>query len=511
MATVTDRRLDRMDEDARRIDELIEARRGEGPNDRSEYRGRPVAYGEQVLGSEYWSRQREMVEAFERHPRVAVRSANSMGKNFAAADFMAYWILVVGGKVLYLAETDRQLDIGMGELRRALRASGVAYELYHRRVRIAGEDRLVAFTSKSADAARGFHAPAGLLVVLDEGQGESIQAYAYDAAFSTATGEGDRIVVLGNPSNPHGRFYQVCRKASWHSIKIPAHEHPNIREGRGVIRGGPASDWPETIAEEYGRDSSFYRSFVEAEFPEEATDALVTAEWADRAVDLHRSGALDGEARLSHYILGIDPARLGPDRTVVAVRRGPVVERFEEWRGADTMETADRVRALARGLLEEYRAGEPGGGVEAAYVDEVGLGGGVLDRLRETMPDVRWVEYSTRGLGGRIYTRSPRVEPFNAAKAAGLPDRFRNQRAQAYWTLRKRLEDGRLALPDLPGLREELLAHRVRFGADGRTEIESKDDVKARIGCSPDLADALVISLAPTLTRAAGRRKARWV
>ena len=61
---------------------------------------------------------------------------------------MVFWIAVRGGSVLYLAESDRQLDIGMGELRRALRGSGLPFELYHRRVRIDGEDRLLAFTNR---------------------------------------------------------------------------------------------------------------------------------------------------------------------------------------------------------------------------------------------------------------------------------------------------------------------------------------------------------------------------
>lgn len=247
-------------------------------------------------------------------------------------------------------------------------------------------------------------------------------------------------------------------------------------------------------------------SRVHAEFPSEATDSLVTADWLHRATELHESGTLDYEAARSHFVLGVDPARLGPDRMVVCVRRGPVVQEFCEWRSLDTMETASLVQAKCWRLLVDQRPDMPGGGVDAVYVDEIGLGGGVFDRLKETLPSVVWSEYKVDRMWPAIRRRSARAVAFNAAKAASVPERFANLRAQAYWRLRKLLEEGKLALPDVPALREELLATRVRFDAAGRTQIEAKETLKARLGRSPDYADALVISLAPLL--AAGGRKA---
>ena len=203
-----------------------------------------------------------------------------MGKNFATADFMVWW-MAIGGGVVYMAPTDRQLGIGMAELGRALRGSGLPFDRFQRKVKVGGEDRLQAYTSNSADSLRGFHHARGLLVVIDEGQGQSVEAVAYDAAFSCATGEGDRILVLGNPAHPGGRFHAISKASNWHAIKIPAFEHPNIVEGRTVIPGGPAPDWPEQIAPEYGRDSPFYTAFVEAEFPEQGSiDSLLTPKWS---------------------------------------------------------------------------------------------------------------------------------------------------------------------------------------------------------------------------------------
>ncbi len=87
-----------------------------------------MAFGTERLGSTYRSRQVDVLESVWRNPRVAVRSANAAGKNFCAADFEAWWVFVEGGAVLYTAPTDRRLDIGMKELRRALHGSDLPYE-----------------------------------------------------------------------------------------------------------------------------------------------------------------------------------------------------------------------------------------------------------------------------------------------------------------------------------------------------------------------------------------------
>ena len=442
-----------------------------------------------------------MLEAVWRHPRVAIRSANSMGKNFAIADFMAWW-MATGRRVKYMAPTDRQLDIGMRELARAIRKSGLPFERYHRRIRVNGEDRLNAMTSNSADSLRGDHDPAGLLVVIDEGQGAAVEAVAYDAAFSCATGEGDRIAVLGNPSNVGGRFHAICESANWVSLKIVAREHPNIATGKVVIPGGPAPNWPETIAKEYGIDSPFYRAFVDAEFPSQAEDALVQREWLEAAVarwipvDVLPQWA---PARAESVFVGVDPARLGPDRTVCCVRREMQVDEFIEWRGQDTMQTSGRVVREVRKLVDARRR------VISVHVDEIGIGSGVLDRLKETLPTVKYWDRVGRS---DATSRAVKAVGFDAGKRAFLPDRFTNLRSQGYWHLRKLLEENKLALPDNSALFEELLATRVIFGSDGRTAIESKDDIKKRLGRSPDLADALVISLAPALR---GRARVQWI
>ena len=112
--------------------------------------------------------------------------------------------------------------------------------------------------------------------------------------------------------------------------------------------------------------------------------------------------------------------------------------------------------------------------MEVVVVDEVGVGGGVLDALTE--------REDIHALG------------FNSSASASDPQRFLNARAEAHWTLRKLLEDGQIALPDDDLLREELAQVRWLLTPSGHIKIEPKDDLKARIGRSPDRLDAIAMA-----------------
>lgn len=171
------------------------------------------------------------------------------------------------------------------------------------------------------------------------------------------------------------------------------------------------------------------------------------------------------------------------------------------------MQTSERVRDRVRTL---YARGE----VSEVAVDPIGVGGGVLDRLRQLLPELAAEPRSDPLRVVRVGIDDPRprrryppaVTEFDASKTAPLRERFHNCRSQGYWHVRKLLEGGRLALPPVPELDEELLAMRVSYTPTGKTSLLSKDDVKARIGRSPDLADSLVISFASEMERSDGKR-----
>lgn len=487
--------------------DLVEEHPGRAsPEELSRWADDPVAWDLEA-GREPVDYQRDVMRSVATNKRTAWRGCHACGKDWAIGSLAVWGAYARGMLVLVVSATERQV-IGqtMREVRRAWRAvrraHGVGGELYQGSVRVGGEDRIVALTgSASVDALTGWHDPdSGVMVLISEGQGERLEEAAYDAAEGNVTTSKGRILAAGNPIRPEGRFHRIHRRGTWQRFRTAAADTPNVRAGEVVRPGFPAPGWPQDVKREYGEDSAFYRGRVEAEFPSSSEDALVEGPWVASALERWSDGALEAEARGTPIDVGVDPARLGPDRTAACVRQGPVVRGFETWRGADTMETTGRIVQLVRRLQADTA------GVRYVVVDEVGLGAGVLDRLRETLPDLgRFTDAD----GREVTNRRPRARGFSAGERAGRPDRFADLRAQAYWRIRKLLEGGDLALPPEDGLPEELMQTRVRFASDGRTRIESKEDLKSRLGRSPDLADALAVSLGPDLERDGDRDSTR--
>jgi transcription antitermination factor NusG len=485
---VTDDR--KVSEAEARLGELLE--RHDEEVDYAEYerwREDPVGFVRQVLREEPWEKQCEIAEAVRDHRQVTVRSCHAAGKDWIAARLALWWVYSRRGRVVVTGPTRAQVEeiIMRGEVRDAFRRGDLPGDLHVKALRPAGEGKaaILAKTATGVHRLSGIHKR--LLFVVTEAQDPEIE-HAWDAAFVNATGEEDRKLTLGNPTEPDGRFYDAHRPGSdWHSIKVASEDIPNVRRGEVVIPGLLDRAGVEGFASEYGRESAFYRSRVEAEFPAESEDALIEREWLDAAVRRHRR---EPEPE-GYYVVGVDPARFGSDETVCCVRRGGRVMEFVAWRGEDTQASARRVLNLVRRLHDGGRTP-----VKTVAVDSIGIGAGVVDRVKEDL-DTTWHE---AGRGGRgLRERRTRVVAFNSAKKAPRPDRYPNVRSQAFWRVRKLLEDGELALPDDPRLLEELRALRVEFTANGLTRIGGKDRIKSRLGRSPDRADALAISLRPDL------------
>lgn len=476
------------------LGELLERHEGtDTGRDLSAYRDDPIGFIRDVLDAEPWDGQVRIANAVRDHPQVTVRSCHAAGKDWLAARLALWWTYARGGLVVLTGPTATQVQeiLMRGEVRDAFVRAGLSGSLHVNALRPGGEGRagILAKTATGVSALTGFH-ESRVLFVVTEAQDPEID-HSWDAAFACTTGEEDRILTVGNPTERSGRFYRAHQPSSgWRSIKIAASDVPNVRAGRTVVPGLLTRRGVERFAREYGEESGFYVSRVLAEFPEQSEDGLFRREWLEKAADLHDDGSLEVEARdrQESPVAALDPARYGPDASVLAIREGAVVQKLVVWQGReDTMALVERTR---RALTEngfrprpehpphEYH--DPTPDLRGhLIVDEIGVGGGVCDRLQE-------LRFSTEG--------------FNAGRRANESERFFNRRAEVFWELRKRVEHGELALPRDEPLFEELLSVRWRPTGSGQIQLESKRDLKGRIGRSPDRADALAMTLATETT-----------
>ena len=198
------------------------------------------------------------------------------------------------------------------------------------------------------------------------------------------------------------------------------------------------------------------------EFPDQGDDTLLPLSAIDYALGDDILANL-GEGRVGR-VLGVDVARFGSDSSCIAYRRGDVVEKLEIIHQLDLMALTGRVINAVRNFE----------GVERIYVDEIGVGAGLVDRLREQ-------GFPVMGI--------------NVARAAQDRRMFANSRAEGYWQLRRLLIDGLLKLPNDLRLAGELADLKYEFQSDGRILMESKDSMKSRGGSSPDAADSVMLAV----------------
>jgi len=425
----------------------------------------PVAFISDCLNETLWSRQQIIARALRDHRRIAVPSCHDAGKSFLASRLVAWWVATrpVGESfVVTSAPTFAQVR---AILWREIRAA-------HRRGKLPGvlnrtewwiNGGLVAFGRKPADedmtGFQGIHAK-HVLVVFDEACG--IPQPLWDAAETLIANAQSKLFAIGNPDDPTSAFARVCRPGSgWEVLPIDALGTPNLTGEQipDALRDLLISaEWVADKRRQWGESSALYLAKVRGQFPEVGGDGLLSPALVRAA--MARIWAPGEPVRI-----GVDVARFGRDRSVLALRRGACLEILEVLEGADTMRVAGSVvQALRR------HAGA------SAIVDEIGLGAGVLDRLRE------------QGLP---------AFGVNVARPPQERERFVNRRAELWWGLRERFIDGEIALdPQAKDLAAELTGLHWSVDSRGRIAVESKEAMRRRGEASPDLADAAMLAFA---------------
>ena len=427
----------------------------------------PVTFARDILRVKLWAGQVEVLEALTQRRRVAVKAGNGLGKGFCAAVALLWFIHAHPDAAIALstAPTFRQVRHILWRqvhqlYRRAPRILGG--RLLDTRWEISGDRYALGLSADSADQFQGFHSP-NMFIVVDEAEG--VAEEIYEAIESVMTSAGSLLLLIGNPTTMSGAFRRAFHEERriYHTITISALDSPNVQAGKPVIPGLATARWVEERREIWGADSPVYRARVLGQFPDQGEDTLLRLSDIEAAAARHTSGDAPGaNNRGGDVVLAVDVARYGADRSVILRRRGDRVEDIRVLRQMDTMQLTGWVAAAIRES-----------GAAHICVDEIGLGAGVVDRLRELGHPVRGV---------------------NVAHKARQDRQFVNLRAEGYWNLRERFRAGRISIPPDNELIGELAALRYSFISQGRIQMESKEQIRKRGLPSPDKADALMLA-----------------
>lgn len=332
---------------------------------------------------------------------------------------------------------------------------------------------------ESPEALQGIHCDDGfVLLVVDEASG--VEEAIFESAVGSMSGHNATTMLASNPTKTSGTFYisqtklrrhegeaADARDGTWRCYHIGIHNAPRVTE-----------DFGRQVAAVYGEDSNAYRVRVLGEFPKADEDTVIPFYLVEGAAE--RDIVVPDDAT---RIWTVDVARYGADISVLMERTNRSVEWAQGFKDLDTMELVGRIKHEW-----DNRAATGKQPVEI-LVDVIGLGAGVVDRLRELGLPVRGI---------------------NVAESASMGDRYANLRAELWFKAREWLAEkqGRIN-PELHELRAELVVPKYKYTSSGRIQVESKDDMKKRKHPSPNYADAFVLSFASSAVKATSGRKAR--
>ena len=426
----------------------------------------PLMWMSRCLRGKLWNKQREIVNSLRDNKRTIVLFCFGCVKSYIAGNIvLCYFYNFIPYKIITTATSWNQVEKILWSEIRAL----------YNMARIPLGGRLLTTELKLQDdwfglglsplinvqqeATRfeGYHSP-NVLVVIDQGQG--VNPKLWDVAVSLVSNEASRILVLGNPASPSGRYYEACKNAEmWNKIHIPASIVPNVIGGKEIIPGLISRQWIKDREEDWGKNNPLYISKVLAEFPEEAEDTLILLSWVEAAIE--RELKAEGPKGLGVDVAGREP---GNDWTVLTAIQGGKVLEIIGYQGKDTMETAGRtMRMMNKWDIPSY----------CVCVDDTGVGNGVTDKLNQ---------------------EGFKINPINNANKADKPELFNNISSEMHWEMRKLFEKGLIDIPDNPQLISQLPARKYEVPS-GKIKIESKKDMLTRQLKSPDFADSLVLAI----------------
>jgi len=307
----------------------------------------------------------------------------------------------------------------------------------------------IPWSEHNAEAFAGLHAE-HVLMIMDEAS--AVADKIWEVAEGAMTTPRSMWLTFGNPTRNTGRFRECFGRFAhrWTTAQIDTRTCKMADQAK-------IQEW----VDDHGEDSDFVRVRVRGEFPRQASNQLISSESVAQARKANM--ALD-EFSLHPIVVGVDVARFGADETVICIRQGRKMLEQLTYRGLDNMQVGARAAAIYRALPN----------VAALFVDEVGLGAGVVDYLRTAGYPVIGVNAGSKASDDKLYF---------------------NKRAEIWCRMRDWLDAGADIIDD-PALGEQLTAPEYSYTPKEQIRIEKKEDMKARGLGSPDRADALALTFA---------------
>lgn len=437
------------------------------------WRDDSVLFVRECLGAEPDAWQVEVLNAAKDNIRIALNASKGPGKTTVLA-WLAWWFMLTRShpKVICTSIDLPNLKDGLwpelAKWRKRSRIIDAAFVQESERIKSKEHPETwfisartwakQADTQQQAEALAGIHAD-HIMFLLDEAGGipDAVSATAEAGLTGAEKEQGTEayLIIAGNPSHLEGPLYRACttERDLWWVKSISGDPDDPQRAPRVSIQ------WARDQIRKYGRDNPWVRVNVFGLFPLTQHNKLLGPEEVEAAMRRQVPFHAFNEAP---KILGVDVARFGDDKTVLFPRQGKVGMRPIMLRGLHATDVSGRI-------IQAMKNFQP----DAVFIDDSGVGGAVLDRMTELGHVVTGVQF-----GGK----------------SSVPG-YKNKRSQMWGMAAKWVKEGG-CLPDEPELLADLTAPLFWFESDSSFRLESKADIKKRLGHSPDCADSFVLTFA---------------
>lgn len=329
-------------------------------------------------------------------------------------------------------------------------------------IELPGGRRIYLFGADNPDAIRG---PYWDGVILDEYA--QIKPGVYDEIIRPSLADRKGWAVFSGTPKGQNQFLEIYQAAQ----RRVNDGDPNWFHALYNVYDTGALDPDEVAMMQQTMPESTFRQEFLCDFTAAADNVLIPIDVVTAAAGrTMRQDAINQSPK----VLGVDVARFGDDRSVIMRRQGlqafnPIIRK-----GMDLMSLVGLITA-------EIDAWGP----DAVFIDEGGMGAGVIDRLRQLNYSVTGVNFGSRAL---------------------QEQRYANKRMEIWDKCREWLEGGG-CIPNLPELKADLVVPTYGYDPSNRMKLESKEDIKKRGCLSPDVAEALVLTFSFPVTRKDDRLK----
>jgi hypothetical protein len=413
--------------------------------------------------------------------KIAIHAVHGAGKTVFDA-LVLLWAGAVSDdcKVITTASVWRQLsdylwpEIHKWYHRTDWEAFGHRPELLDMSVTFGPASFATAASPAQAESIEGAHA---VRVVYINDEAKAIIASVWESQEGAFSTEGDHLhVATSTPGDCSGVYYNICsRAAGYEDWQV---EHFSLRD---AIRAGRVSlSWARKKRAAWGPTNPVYINRVWGLFASNDPSSIIPLSWVMVAVNRWiRWQADGGKFEGDPDSIGADTAGQGVDKTVFYKRYGLKLDSAIRYGKSRPMELAGKLKILATGT-------------SIVNIDtSFGEGAGTADRLEE------FEEFKGRVSHVNFGEKTDRKD-----KSGDLG--FNNVRTAMWWGVRELLDPenkNEVMLPNDPMLIGDLVAVRYTTRSDGVIMAEPKDDVKKRIGRSPDDGDACCLAFWKTIKK----------